>query len=140
MDSRTGNNESVATHPSSQPLDENAKRLILLELERILNNKLFRGSSRSKQFLSYVVRNSLDGHLENLKERTIGTEVFERDPNYATGDDPVVRVNAGEVRRRLEQYYYGAPTDTPVRIEIPLGSYIPEFHWTSKGAPEPLSA
>jgi hypothetical protein len=45
-------------------------------------------------------------------------------------------VNAGEVRRRLEQYYYGAPIDTPVRIEIPLGSYIPEFRFTSKTSPD----
>jgi hypothetical protein len=127
---------------NSVPANKNANQIILLELERILTSRPFRSSGRSKQFLSYVVRNSLDGHFENLKERTIGTEVFDRDPNYATGDDPVVRVNAGEVRRRLEQYYYVAPTDTPVRIEIPLGSYIPEFHWTSKVAPSqfPLAA
>ena len=132
MDGSTEHNEVRGTHQDLPPVDEDGTQVILLELERILNSRPFRSSSRSKQFLSYVVRNSLDGHIENLKERTIGTEVFERDPDYATGDDPVVRVNAGEVRRRLEQYYYGAPIDTPVRIEIPLGSYIPEFHWTSK--------
>lgn len=124
--------EIGGAYENSVSAGKNANQVILLELERILNSRPFRSSGRSKQFLSYVVRNSLDGHFENLKERTIGTQVFDRDPNYATGDDPVVRVNAGEVRRRLEQYYYVAPTDTPVRIEIPLGSYIPEFHWTSK--------
>ena len=140
MDGSTEHDAIGSAYQDSLSANQDATQVILLELERILTSRPFRSSGRSKQFLSYVVRNSLDGHLENLKERTIGTEVFERDPNYATGDDPVVRVNAGEVRRRLEQYYYGAPTDTPVRIEIPLGSYIPEFHWTSKGAPEPLSA
>jgi hypothetical protein len=136
MDGSAEHDAIGGAYQDSLSADKDATQVILLELERILTSRPFRSSGRSKQFLSYVVRNSLDGHVENLKERTIGTEVFERDPNYATGDDPVVRVNAGEVRRRLEQYYYGAPTDTPVRIEIPLGSYIPEFHWTSKGAPD----
>ncbi|MGA1983937.1 MAG: hypothetical protein ABSG84_15905 [Acidobacteriaceae bacterium] len=136
MDGSAERDEIGGDYEDSLSSDKDATEVILLELERILNSRPFRSSGRSKQFLSYVVRNSLDGHLENLKERTIGTEVFERDPNYATGDDPVVRVNAGEVRRRLEQYYYGAPIDTPVRIGIPLGSYIPEFHWTSRTAPE----
>src|ERR1700691_2914681 len=127
MDNSTVKNEVNLDHPDTLPLDEKAKQVILLELERILKSQPFRTSGRSKQFLSYVVRNSLSGRFENLKERTIGVEVFQRDQEYATGDDPVVRVNAGEVRRRLEQYYYAAPIDTPVRIEIPLGSYVPEF-------------
>ncbi len=136
MDGSAERDELGGGYEDSLSSDKDATEVILLELERILSSRPFRSSGRSKQFLSYVVRNSLDGHLENLKERTIGTEVFERDPDYATGDDPVVRVNAGEVRRRLEQYYYGAPIDTPVRIGIPLGSYIPEFHWTSRAAPD----
>jgi len=105
------------------------RELILQEMESILKSQPFRTSSRSKQFLSYVVLKSLDGHFDELKERTIGAEVFKRDPNYSTGDDPVVRVQAGEVRRRLEQYYYSASAALPVHIEIPLGSYVPEFRW-----------
>jgi hypothetical protein len=132
VDRATRKNENGIAHPNPIPLDEESKRVILFELERVLASRLFRSSGRYKQFLSYVVRNSLEGHVENLKERIIGTEVFQRDPDYATGDDAVVRVNAGEVRRRLEQYYYAAPKDTPVRIEIPIGSYAPEFRWTSK--------
>ncbi len=68
------------------------------------------------------------GHAELLKERTIGTEVFHRPPGYATGDDPVVRVQAGEVRRRLDQYYQSVPEECHVRIELPVGSYSPVFH------------
>jgi hypothetical protein len=105
------------------------REVILQEMENILKSHPFRTSSRSKQFLSYVVLKRLDGHIEELKERTIGAEVFKRDPNYSTGDDPVVRVQAGEVRRRLEQYYYSASAALPVHIEIPLGSYVPEFRW-----------
>jgi hypothetical protein len=108
--------------------------VILSELEKILESPHFRGSNRRREFLSYVVRHSLDGQHEQLKERIIGAEVFHRDADYATGEDPVVRVQAGEVRRRLEQYYYSAPPDLPVRIEIPVGSYCPTFHWRDSSA------
>jgi hypothetical protein len=127
--------ETHTSHSSLSIESDEAKALILRELEKILESPPFCGSSRRKEFLSYVVRHSLEGHQELLKERTIGTEVFHREPDYATGDDPVVRVQAGEVRRRLEQYYYTAPADTPVRIEIPTGSYHPEFHWNKAVLP-----
>ena len=111
---------------------------VLQELERILASRYFRSAGRSRQFLQYVVQQKLGGHLELLKERTIGTEVFQRSPDYATGDDPVVRVQAGEVRRRLEQYYQEAPGNSPVSIKLPVGSYSPTFHWASeKTSPAP---
>jgi hypothetical protein len=68
-----------------------------------------------------------EGHAEELKERTIGIELFQRPANYATGDDPVVRVQAGEVRRRLEQYYQAETELSQVRIEVRVGSYAPHF-------------
>jgi hypothetical protein len=122
--------ESQVSHACTSLESDEAKAVILRELEKILESPPFRGSSRRKEFLSYVVHHSLEGRHELLKERIIGTEVFHRDADYATGDDPVVRVQAGEVRRRLEQYYYSAP-DVLVRIEIPTGSYSPVFHWTA---------
>jgi hypothetical protein len=98
-------------------------------LELILASPFFRGSKRSQQFLTYVVQYRLDGNQDPLKERTIGAVLYNRPADYATGDDSVVRVQAGEVRRRLEQYYQDPPPDSLVRIELPLGSYAPEFHW-----------
>lgn len=121
--------EHRPSHAPFTPENGEARVVILRELDKILDSPPFRGSSRRKEFLSYVVHHSLEGQHEQLKERIIGTEVFHREADYATGDDPVVRVQAGEVRRRLEQYYHTAPLDLPVRIEIPLGSYCPVFHW-----------
>jgi hypothetical protein len=115
--------------------EEEKKQQILHELENILESRFFRSAERSKQFLRYVVQYKLDGHSELLKERTIGSEVFERPHDYATGDDPVVRVQAGEVRRRLEQYYQATPTGALVRIELPIGSYSPLFREFSTVAP-----
>jgi hypothetical protein len=111
------------------------QRAVLEELDRILASPFFRSASRSRQFLEYVVRKQLDGHSDLLKERTIGTEVFQRPVGYATGEDPVVRVQAGEVRRRLEQYYQSIPHEAGLRIELTVGSYAPAFHRVS-GEPE----
>src|ERR1700720_60029 len=110
-------------------VEEMNKSAILQELDNILASPPFRHSSRSKQFLSYVVQHRLDGRDELLKERSIGADLFHRPADYATGDDPVVRVQAGEVRRRLEQYYQETHSASPVRIELPVGSYAPNFRW-----------
>jgi len=117
------------------PAGEDRRALILSHLARVQNSRAFRNSDRAKQFLSYVVENALQGHSESLKERTIGVEVFHRSPAYLTGDDPIVRVKAGEVRRRLAQYYGEEEPVPEVRIEIPVGSYIPEFHWNVSADP-----
>ena len=111
------------------------KTAVLKELENVLASPPFRNSSRSKQFLSYVVQHKLDGHDELLKERSIGADLFHRPADYATGDDPVVRVQAGEVRRRLEQYYHELSKPSDVRIDLPVGTYVPEFHHTPVDLP-----
>ena len=116
-------------------LDGEKRQQILHELENILESRFFRSAGRSKQFLSFVVQHKLDGHTELLKERTIGVEIFERRHDYATGDDPVVRVQAGEVRRRLHEYYQATPTEPSVHIELPVGSYSPLFRESSTAAP-----
>lgn len=116
-------------HRSSCPTTDDERAAVLRELESILSSPFFHTSKRSKQFLSYVVQHRLEGHEEPLKERTIGKDLFQRPPGYATGDDPVVRVQAGEVRRRLEQYYHSTPGPSPVRIELPVGAYAAEFRW-----------
>jgi hypothetical protein len=105
------------------------KAAILKELRNILDSQPFRNSVCGKQFLSYVIRHKLEGSDEFLKERMIGIEIFHRKADYPTADDSVVRVQAGEVRRRLEQYYHSAPGPAAVRIELPPGSYAPEFRW-----------
>jgi len=118
-------------HPDAGVLSDAERVTVLHELEAILNSPTFQTSKRCQQFLSYVVRNRLEGNLDRLKERTIGVELFHRPAGYATGDDPVVRVQAGEVRRRLEKYYNAPPAHSDVRIELHVGSYSPEFTWQS---------
>jgi hypothetical protein len=98
------------------------------ELSRVLNGHEFRTSKRSQDFLRYVVEHALHGQVEMLKERIIGMEVFGRPASYDPGEDATVRVKAGEVRKRLGLYYSGEGAHDPIRIELPSGAYVPEFH------------
>src|SRR6187200_1584042 len=93
---------------------------------RITTSAAFKGSRRSQDFLTHIVEQALAGHFDALKERALGVELFGRNPSYDTGEDAIVRVTASDVRRRLQQYYGQTPSEW--RIELPAGSYIPEFH------------
>jgi hypothetical protein len=106
------------------------------ELNRVLASHEFRSSKRSQDFLRYVVENTLHGQGDMLKERTIGIEVFGRPTSYDPSDDATVRVKAGEVRKRLGLYYSDLGSHNAIRIELPSGTYVPEFH--SQAAAVPL--
>jgi hypothetical protein len=108
------------------------------ELSRVLSCHEFRLSKRSQDFVRYVVEHTLSGREDMLKERTIGIEVFGRSTSYEPSDDATVRVKAGDVRKRLGLYYAEEGARNPVRIELPPGTYVPEFHWakTKSDAPE----
>ncbi|MGC2660667.1 MAG: hypothetical protein WA324_22145 [Bryobacteraceae bacterium] len=101
--------------------------IIRAHLGEILDNAAFKGSHRSREFLTHVVECALCGQWERLKERSLGIDVFSRDPSYDTGVDSIVRVTASDVRKRLLQYYSECRGPHAFRIEIPTGSYIPEF-------------
>ncbi|HWQ54532.1 MAG TPA: hypothetical protein VN442_12680 [Bryobacteraceae bacterium] len=117
------------------------RELVLAELERVLGSAAFRGSKRSQEFLRYVVTNALNNRPELLKERCIGAEIFGRPADYDTGDDSIVRVKASEVRKRLAQYYGDAGSASGIHIEIPSGSYTPEFRVAAPAAgPVPRTA
>ena len=95
-------------------------------LAEITEGAAFKGSHRSAQFLRYIVEQAIEGHLDALKERVIGVELFGRSPTYDTSEDAIVRVTASDVRKRLLQHYgrYGAAS-SGLRIALPLGSYVP---------------
>jgi hypothetical protein len=105
-------------------------------LHTLLHSSVFNNAHRSRRFLSFVAEQALAGHGHTLKERIIGAAVFDRAPDYSTGDDPIVRVQAGDVRRRLE-HFYGLPEAkfVAVTIALPTGSYCPEFRFRGNEAP-----
>jgi hypothetical protein len=97
------------------------------ELNRVLASEAFRASKRSREFLTYVVEHTLQGRADALKERSIGIDVFGRSSGYDPSEDATVRVKAGEVRKRLQLYYSSEGNHNRVRIELPSGTYVPEF-------------
>jgi hypothetical protein len=110
-------------------------------MERILAYPPFQNSRRYPKFLKYIVEKSLSGSPAEIKERVIGIEVFEREPGYEPASDPVVRLVAGEIRKRLAQYYIQEAHEHELRVEIPPGSYAPVFRWPQHGtAAEPVIA
>ncbi len=78
--------------------------------------------------LRYVVEQTLLGNVDLLKERTIGVEVFDRDPMYDPSADPIVRFTAAEIRKRLAQYYVERSHSAEIQIDLPVGSYAAVFH------------
>ena len=126
-------------HTTTQwmPTTAEERQVVLQELEAILSSYHFRGSKRYPALLQHVVDAALENRTAELKERTLGVEVFGRDPGYDTNADPVVRVSAGEVRKRIAQYYHENGPASRVQIELPLGSYAPEFHLREQDAVDP---
>ena len=82
---------------------------------------------------------TLNGNADTLKERTIGIEVFARPTSYDPSEDATVRVKAGEVRKRLGLYYSNQGARDPIRIELPSGTYVPEFHLNPAAAEVPAA-
>ncbi len=97
------------------------------QLERIVASPDFEGSERLRGLLRYLVEETLAGRGERLKGYTIAVENLGRDAGFDPLTDPIVRVEAGKLRRALEHYYLKAGADDPVVIELPRGGYVPAF-------------
>src|SRR6476620_3501425 len=108
-------------------------------LAEIINGAAFKGSHRSQAFLKHTVEHALHGEPADLRERSIGVALFGRPVTYDTADDAIVRVTASDVRKRLLQHYGNAGVESRFRINLPSGSYVPEFcvmHASSAGPVE----
>lgn len=112
----------------ASPPDAPSREEVQDQLRRLLESHFFSSSKRCPAMLSYVVANTLEGRAESLKERSLGVEVFHRRPDYDTNIDPIVRLAAGDIRKRLAQYYCEPEHEKELRITLPSGSYVPKFH------------
>jgi hypothetical protein len=123
---------AIAKPETAQTVSALEASAVREQLERLLAHSLFANSKRYPVFLAHVVEQTLRGNMAELKERIIGFEIFGRSPTFDPNIHPVVRVTAGEVRKRLSHYYHDSAHDGEWVIELPLGSYVPVFR-----APEP---
>lgn len=113
------------THTGSQ--DAFSPENIRAQLDRILSSDAFADAPRLRQFLGYVVNETLDGRADHIKGFTIAQDVFKRENPVDAQDSTMVRVEAGRLRRSLNDYYLQEGQRDPVCIEIPKGTYVPLF-------------
>jgi hypothetical protein len=120
--------EATATR---ETFSEEEKRVIEAQLERLLANPHFSNSRRFPSFLRYIVNATINGQAGHLKERTLGIEIFGKDADYDTAIEPIVRVTAAEIRKRIAQYYQDSGHEHELRLSLAPGSYVPQFHLPS---------
>jgi hypothetical protein len=122
-------NSTVPAEPGSESWSEVDKIAVQQQLDRLLATPLFHASKRYPSFLRFVVNHALTGQTDRLKERVLGVEIFGRAADYDTNTDPIVRVTAAEIRKRIEQYYHDPLHSSEIRFVLPSGSYVPQFSW-----------
>ncbi len=97
------------------------------QVDRIIHSKVFRNSPALQRLLQYVAAKATGGPLDQLKEYTIGVEVFDRGVDYDTKIDTVVRVEVHRLRQKLKEYYEAEGVGDPILMDIPKGHYLPSF-------------
>ena len=107
-------------------------------LERLFASGDFDASPRSREFLCYIVEETAAGRAAQLSQTEIARRVFRRRDDFDPNVDPIVRIQAGRLRRSLERYYLLAGRDEPVRIDLPRGSYVPVLRLAT-AAERPIS-
>jgi len=112
------------------------REAVMAEMNRLLADPTFRKSHRCVALLRRIIELALEGDHKGIKERTLGIEVFGRDPDYDNSSDPIVRMTANEIRKRLAQYYQEDGPRHWVRIRLTPGGYIPEFDFLQNDSPE----
>lgn len=100
---------------------------IMKSLDRVLKSEEFATSPNLKKFLSYIIEQKLDGNEAGLKAYSIAIDALGRSEDFDSQIDPIVRVQAGRLRKELQAYYEDAGAQDPIRIDVPRGSYRPEF-------------
>ena len=111
--------EVVPTPPTDNEIRE--------QLVRIRSSPAFDAPDRAQRFLTYVIEEALQGRADRIKAYSVAIEVFGRDATFDAQNDPVVRIEAGRVRRALERYYLLAGQNNPILITMPKGGYVPVF-------------
>ncbi len=97
------------------------------ELRRVIQSRHFANSPKKTRFLEFIAEQTFQGNSEKLNEYLIGTEVYERGADFDQQKDPIVRVQAHEIRRLLKKYYEEEGADGVIRMDLPPGHYVPVF-------------
>ena len=116
---------------STSMMSEDDVKLIETQLNDICASKYFKSAKKMQQFLSFIVKKTLDGEEKTLKQYTIGVEALSLAENFNPNENPTIRILGGRVRRRLAAFYEDENQSRSVIINLPKGSYIPQFKTAS---------
>ena len=108
--------------------------MVLDQLKRILNSESLHASARSRGFLRFVVEQALAGRSDRISQEAIAAEVMGRTSGFDSATDPIVRMQAGRVRRSLEHYYRKEGGEDVIEIALPKGTYVPTFSFRTPPA------
>lgn len=97
------------------------------ELGRVLASETFLTSPMLSAFLRYVVEETLAGRDDRLKAYSIAVGALGRPDDFDANENPLVRVQARRLRHALQRHYEARGGDVPLRIDLPLGTYVPVF-------------
>jgi hypothetical protein len=106
-------------------------------LERVAASSHLNRAPRLREFLFYVGNQSLKEGISRVHEQEIGSIVFGREPHYDTSQDNIVRVNATELRKRIDAYFVSDGVNEPLSFQIPRGGYKPVFRRRPPALPTP---
>src|SRR6516162_10659820 len=98
-----------------------------LQVQRIVASKTFKTSEVHRNLLTYLSEKSLSGEAQNLKEYTVGLDVFGKPSTYDPRQESVVRMHVGRLRQKLTEYYRTEGADDPVVIDLPKGGFALTF-------------
>ena len=107
------------------------------ELRRVLASKYFVSSPKKTRFLEFISDQTFLGNGDKLNEYLIGVEVYDRGVDFDPQRDPIVRVQAHEIRKSLNKYYADEGLNGTLRISIPTGHYVPVFTRNSSSGEVP---
>jgi hypothetical protein len=117
------------TMPTVPPPTGELATDVAAEMQRLMESPDFRATARNRNFLTYVVENELGGRAEETTAMLVAKRIFGRPANFDPNKDPIVRIEAGKLRRDLETYYLKSGAHNPLRISLPKGAYRPVFEY-----------
>jgi hypothetical protein len=114
----------------SPELDLNQSQV---QIQRIVSSKTFKTSEVHRNLMAYLAEKSLLGEAQNLKEYTVGLDVFGKPSTYDPRQESVVRMHVGRLRQKLTEYYRTEGVQDPVLVDLPKGGFALTF------APRPVA-
>src|SRR5271163_885588 len=120
----------IAGHKGNESLPFDSTLLLesKKELERVLHHPTISRSLNLVRFLSFICNKHFDGEGKEIRERMVAVEALGRkESTFDSHADPIVRVTARDLRKKLREYYENEGRDYPIQIVLPKGRYIPQF-------------